>query len=297
MSLEVSERAGVRHYTHNGEATGNKDVKAMSVTSIISAGFPKGALLPWSVKMCAERAVVNYKALRGHLWQGHRSDAVAWLKSAAEDYSGAAAERGSRIHDTVEARLKGLLPPELEDKGEHDAAEHVLAFLNRPGVEVLHSEEAIFESRKAPIPYAGRVDLMLRVTDPKLIAAFGYKEDMESLTIVADIKCGKNVWSSAAVQMAAYAAADHLLLDNGKVREDNLKFHCGLVLHAGVRGCRLRPVHWERPVHVNQHLVHAAVSDLFRAFKAAATLVQLEVLEWQDNSPIGSSLGTVKADV
>ena len=103
---------------------------------------------------------------------------------------------------------------------------------------------------------------------------------------MADIKTGKSVWTSAAVQMSAYAAADTMLLDNGNSPQSNLKYDFGLVLHAGVRGCRVLPVYWGD---------YVASSDLFRAFQAAALLTKLEERDWQQASPVGKSIGTWSA--
>ena len=277
--LRVTETGDIRWYEHDG-------VRAMSVTSILSAGFPKGALLPWSVKMCAERAIEQYPKLRTYLAEDMAKTAQGWLTEAASDYANAAAERGTRIHDTVEAHIKGTRPPTPADRGETLAAEGVLKFLNSPGVTVMHSEEALFDTSAAAVPYAGRADLVLGVSDEGLLERLGRDSTQEPAIVMADIKCGRSVWSSAAVQMSAYAAANTLLLDNGNRPTPNLHYDFGLVLHAGVRGCRVLPVHWGDDV---------TASDLFQAFRAAALLTKLEARDWQQASPIGKSIGTWSA--
>ena len=116
------------------------------VTSLLSEGVPKPALLPWGIKSVAEYAADNLDKLIEWRDQGmSRAALVADLKNAPYQTRDEAANRGTEVHGYAEKLVAGeqVDPPE----GLRGYVEACARFLDEWDVEPLHVETVV-ASRK-----------------------------------------------------------------------------------------------------------------------------------------------------
>jgi hypothetical protein len=106
---------------------------------------------------------------------------------AADEAKERSAEEGGRVHDAVEAVLKGHQP--IVDEFTRPAVEAFTEFLRNTHVEPLLIEERLVSRAHG---YAGTVDVVARIND---------------VVGVLDIKTSKAIYRDYGMQTAAYAAA------------------------------------------------------------------------------------------
>lgn len=178
------DRAG--YYTH--PATGER---FMSVTTVLSRGIPKPALVHWASFEAAQCAVDNIPALVRARGESARIELRQWIQHAAERKRDTAADLGSLIHGIVEARVLGQPTPELTDE-------------QRPFVEAfdrfLDDWQPEFEASELVVAnpgdgWAGTLDAIARI--PSLAPDL----------VVLDWKTGKGTYGEAAIQLATYRRA------------------------------------------------------------------------------------------
>lgn len=194
-----------RIYTING-------LNLWSVTTIIGNGLPKPAIAGWQAKTIAEFAVANHRQLEAML-AGVRlvrtadrllmvSDpdavtaAIEWLKGSPWRESSRKMNIGSAVHAEAEAYVLKLPRPEPPPT----VAPYLASFRNflddfAPDFKM--SEATVYSPRES---YAGTLDAIFRVG---------------ARTILCDYKTGKGIYPDVALQLAAYAHAEFVLLPDG----------------------------------------------------------------------------------
>lgn len=188
----------------------------------------------WQAKLAAERAIDTWGEWVG---MGDRRDAIAHIAGAADDHRNNAADIGTRAHAWCEQRAAGTVSSPDEDIVGH--AEQFEQFLARWKPRYLYVEQVVFSPTHR---YAGTFDAIAEID------GLG--------TVMLDIKTGKRVYGDVALQLAAYANADWMGLEDGTTqpvpRIDNY-----MVLHLRPRSHHLIPITVTNP-------------DTFRAFLYSA---------------------------
>jgi len=186
----TTSRSGQRYYDWRSE-------RYWSVTTILSGGVPKPALLPWGIKMVAEGAVeaVEKGTLSGMVEQD-REGAIRWLKGLPWAHRDKAADLGTAVHEAVEAYVLGKpypkWPPLIVPR-----MRHVERFLAEYTPTYHMTEASVFNRTER---YAGTLDA---------IATVGGR------TLVIDVKSGKGVYPETALQLAAYRWAEFVGVPDG----------------------------------------------------------------------------------
>lgn len=204
-----------------------------SVTTIISGGAPKPALLPWGIKMTAEYAVANYQRLYAMASAAAGDpDALAgivgWLKGAPYRDRDKKADLGTLFHSIAEAHALGKPRPLITP----DVAPLVAQFERflvewRP--EFVMSEATVYHVKES---YAGTLDA---------IAVLGGRQ------VILDYKTGKDVYPEVALQLAAYARAEAIYIAPG-TSVPLPQIDGAVVVHVFADGYRVVPVEIGEPV-------------------------------------------------
>jgi hypothetical protein len=226
------------------------------VTTILSGGFPKPALVGWAARESAAYVINHWTDLQD-MAPSERGRAV---EQARFNSNREATARGREIHSYGEALAKG----EVVDVPErlYGPAKAYADWLNRWHVEVTHTECPVINRRHN---YAGTFDLLARI-------------DGESWLI--DLKTGKGVFAETALQLAAYRYAEALLLPDGsEVVMPNVD-RVG-VAHVLSDSVRLLPVD--------------AGADTFRLFLYVAQVAAFMRAVEAGDSPIGDAIDPTEA--
>lgn len=181
---------GKRFYDWHGE-------RFWSVTTILSGGVPKPALLPWGIKMVAEGAVeaVQSGALVPMVDQDADA-AVQFLKGLPYAKRDRAANLGTEIHQAIEILAQGKPWPDWP-LPIRPHMERFREFVGRFQPKWLASEATVYNRTQA---YAGTLDAIVELADKKLIL---------------DVKTGKAIYPEVALQLAAYRHAEFIGLPDG----------------------------------------------------------------------------------
>lgn len=199
----------------NAETTGSKRLysdpltgeKFWSVTTIISGGLPKPALLPWGIKSTAEAAVRYRKTLFAMTGECERNGActpddwctvcdaaVRWLKSQPYQQRDKAADLGTKIHEAAEAyKLGKPMPPWPDDIAPSMAQFEKFLLAFAPTFEQV--EQTVYHRGQR---YAGTLDAILTLSDGR--------------RVIVDYKTGKAVYPEVGLQLAAYRYAEYMRL-------------------------------------------------------------------------------------
>lgn len=220
--------------------------KRPSITSIISAGVPKPALMYWGIKSVAEYAAGNLETLLEMRQFGH-DGVVRHLKQVPWESRDSAADAGTALHDYAEAWITGQEPTAPSDSYVAAMADQFLDFCYELKPE-FHAAELILHNTVDG--YAGTIDGVATINGIKGIL---------------DYKTGKGVYGEAALQLAAGAACNLAVVDHATAVSTLDLFdgvECGFVVH-------VRPDRWS--VHVVDDLTASYV-----VFQAAH-----RVAEWK----------------
>lgn len=187
-------RGAQRFYEWRGE-------NFWSVTTILSGGLPKPALINWAKKFTSEYAVDNFDKLTSLLEpdaEGNidRDGAIDWLKSAAFRSRDKAADLGSLIHATAEAHVLGKPTPPWPVTAK-PRMKAFLAFLDEYEPTYLATEASVYNRTER---YAGTLDAIVEIDGRRLLL---------------DTKTGKGVYPDVALQLAAYRFAEFIGLADG----------------------------------------------------------------------------------
>ena len=180
-----------RFYVWHGE-------RYRSVTSIISGGLPKPALIGWAKKVTAEYAVSNISSLQV-LVEDDPAGAVDWLKGAAYRDRDRRAELGSLTHAAAEAYVLEAPYPAWPEA----VAPYMRAF-----VSFLEDFRPTFLAVEAPVlsrtqRYAGTMDGIFEVHLPSTARRLGLPVD-RPIRVLFDIKTGSGIYPEVGLQLAAY---------------------------------------------------------------------------------------------
>ncbi len=170
--------------------------KTDGVTTLIGAGLPKPALLPWGIKSVAEYAADHLDRLVEMQPMG-REAIVAALKQSPYTERDTAARRGTEVHQLAERLIAGDevdVPDEL--------AGHVESYVRF--LDEWHPKPVIVEAPVASRKwdYAGTMDMVYDLPDGR--------------RVIADIKTSRSgIYPETVLQLAAYRFADFFLDDDG----------------------------------------------------------------------------------
>ena len=170
------------------------DRKLDGVTTLLSKGLPKPALVNWAARTVAEMAVNEWDDL-GQLPVASR---LAKLVKAPDAARNSAAVKGTRIHalaDPIARGEKVNVPDELA--GHVDSC---VRFLDEWNVKTIHAECPVFHAKYL---YGGTFDL------------FG---EIDGETWLLDWKSSASgAYGDTAFQLGAYGNATHMQLPDGSV--------------------------------------------------------------------------------
>ncbi|MGW0523038.1 hypothetical protein [Crossiella sp. NPDC003009] len=215
--LTTIKRGGSRYYVHPETRE-----KFPGVTSVIDQ-LPKPFLKFWAAKVVAESAADRIGAVVQLLVDGDRTGAVDYLKRSPHRVTSDAADVGTEVHGLFERRARGeTVGRQHPDMGLYLG--HINDFLNTCRPRFLHLEDTVWCDTHR---YAGSFDA---------IAC------MDGETVMLDVKTSRSgVHDSVALQLAAYANADHIITQAGDtVPIPEITAHA--VLHLRPEGWRLVPV-------------------------------------------------------
>lgn len=237
--IRRKETAKGHHYV---DATGTR---VPGVTTILSDGIPKPALINWAANATADAAVNRWDEL-ATMPPAKRLDA---LRRARYEDKDAAANRGTQVHGLAERLVKGEAVEAPEEIAGH--VESYARFLDEFEVEPVHVEFSVASHRYG---YAGTGDLIARLT-----------VDGARRLLLLDLKTNRSgIFGETALQLAAYRYADVLIGPDGTEQPMPPVDGCAAV-HVRGDGYSLVPV--------------TADEAVFRSF-----LYAQQVAEWSKHS-------------
>lgn len=194
-------------------------LKVPGVTSILSDGLPKPALVGWGIKSVAEYAIDHWDELA----EEKPSDRLKTLKGSPYADRDAAANRGTAVHALAEQLVHGVevdVPDEL--------AGHVEAYVQ--WLDHWQPEPVLVERTVVnyTVGYAGTFDLIV---------------DIPGLgRVLADIKTNRSgVYGDTGLQLAAYRYAEKYVADDGS-EQPMPPVDLAAVVHVRADGCDFVPV-------------------------------------------------------
>lgn len=174
----------------------------------------KPALVQWAKKTVAEFAVSSLEsnALREKYLEVGWQETVRWLASLPDYQRDAAATIGSNVHLLADLVARSDMPLEgsetvpdgfqvsEQEKTYLDAFRRFLAFLRDRGAVIVSSEKMVWSFDG----FGGTYDLLVRFpdTDP----------EWPGLALL-DVKTSKGYYPEYALQLAAYGAADEIIIE------------------------------------------------------------------------------------
>lgn len=195
------------------------NTRVPGVTTILSGGMPKTALVNWAGKATAEYALDHWEDLT-QLSPAKRLEKLTKARYAEKD---AAAKRGTEVHGLAEKLVQGEEVEVPDELAGH--VESYVRFLDAFQVEPLHVEFSIASYAHG---YAGTGDLIAWF--PTL-----------GKTLLCDIKTNKSgIFGETALQLAAYRHADVLIDDDGE--QDMPAVDGCAAIHVRADGADLIPV-------------------------------------------------------
>lgn len=195
------------------------------VTTLLSGGLPKPALINWAANATADAAVDAWDTLSA-MSPTKRLD---WMKKARYAVKDEAAKRGTEIHRFGELLVGGeevAVPDELLGYVEGYAR-----LIDQFDIQPVHVEFSIASYKHG---YAGSGDLIADLTLPKI----GRKR------LLIDLKSNRSgIFAETALQLAAYRYADVLLADTPDGEEQPMPEVDGTAaIHITPTGSELIPV-------------------------------------------------------
>lgn len=160
----------------------------MSVTTILSQGVPKPALMHWASFEAAQCAVDNIPELVRARGEQRRLELRSWIQRAGERKRDTAANLGTVIHGFLEAQILGQPTPEYTDE-QRPFIDAFNRFLEHFQPEFEASELTV---GNPDVGYAGTLD------------AIGRIPSLGTDLLMLDWKTGKGVYPEVGMQLAAY---------------------------------------------------------------------------------------------
>jgi hypothetical protein len=214
----------------------------LSVTTALKLGLPSGHLMKWYARLVAEYVDGNWDGLAAARAEVDSDVFVRHLKEQPNIVRDEAGDFGSVVHELCE---RYVLSGEMPEEGDYER--HVIRRVNlyRHWIETMKPEflavEGVCYNRRHR--YAGTFDMIVDLP--------GYGR------VIVDIKTGKGVYGSAALQQTAYRRAEFIAVGNQEVPMP--KTRGALVLHLQKTQWRLLPVE-TRPASWSAflHALHTA---------------------------------------
>lgn len=201
------------------------------VTSILGR-LPKGERFKsWERSRITQRVTNNLRDLP-ELMRAHGARELQdWLAKAPDEARDAAADRGTAVHNAVEALLVGDEVPDMSDKAVAGYWRSAQKFLDEVQPEVLYSDGApMIETAMYGSFFAGSADAWLRINGEVLLC---------------DWKTSSGVRSNYALQLAAYLHANEFsVLEKNEGRWEWSHGH-KLPAHDGAAVVRFSTSGWE----------------------------------------------------
>lgn len=211
----------------------------VSVTTVLDV-IDKPALMRWAAKKVAEYAVTE----RDNWDRLDAAAAVDLLKGAPWRYTEERIELGTSVHAATEAYMKGENGPVYPGEVAGYMAQF-MDFLKTAKPTIEQAEVSVYNRKHA---YAGTLDLLCQ---------------MDGRLLLIDYKTGKRAYPEAELQLAAYAGAEFIGLDDGTELPMPQIDRAAVLL--------LRPRHWEL-------LPARLTTEIYDAFTHAVALWR-----WQAN--------------
>lgn len=160
-------------------------------------GIPKDWLGAWAAKEVAEYAVEH----RDKWAELPKTDAVKLLKGAPWSKRDDAGDRGTAVHNTIEAITRGLaLPDNLKTEDELDCAIAAESFLRQRSSRILATELTVFSPG---LGYAGTLDQ--------------WEIDANGVSWILDWKTSSGIYAEHAIQLAAYRNAQFAVVNKVQI--------------------------------------------------------------------------------
>jgi hypothetical protein len=208
------------------------DIKYPGVTSVVGM-LPKPFLAYWQAKEAAELAVDSIDFIK-EMAARDRQGAVDYVKGAASRYTKRRSQVGSDAHDLFERMIRGQrvgrVHPDMVPYQRHFGA-----FLDGVQPELVRAEDVAWSDEHE---YAGSFDGILRL---RLDEHGKPAEHGEPALVMADWKTSKSTYPDVALQMSAYAHAEHIISPDGS-REAMPSFDGAVVLHITPEQAAFKPV-------------------------------------------------------
>lgn len=230
---QITTNRGVRWYevtqsewSDDGVVQLSDPVRLYSVTTLISRGIPKPALVNWVKKFTAEQAYDNFDVLALLHEKGQREEAIDLLKRYPDRKRDMAGEVGTAVHNAIEQLGDvshvgdvATLMQSLDD----EVRPYVMQFLSF--VEDVNPEFIVQEATcwNASAGYAGTLDAIVNI---------GGKVG------VFDIKTGR-AYPEAALQLAAYRASEFVMDNDEPVPTESYGIETSWVFDVSPDGWRL----------------------------------------------------------
>lgn len=227
-------------------------------------GLPKPWLASWAAKEVAEFAVDNREQ-----WSTFsRTNAVKLLKGAPWSKRDDAGDRGTAVHNTLEAVARGHDIPDGLTDDERACAEAAARLLRERGSRILASELTVYNPTYG---YAGTLDL--------------WEIDKDGLFWVLDYKTSSGIYVEHAVQLAAYRNAEFAVVNKKAVNGSAEKWAGKVIPWGPDMVDRLGVVHVQ-PGHATLYPVRYT-DRLWTVFRAAAhvKLFQLDTDDYAGKTP------------
>jgi hypothetical protein len=174
--------------------------KVPGVTSIISDGVPKPALVNWAADTTADYAVDHWDELTGMA----ASARLKALKSARYADRDTAANKGTRVHSLAEKLVKGEQVDVPDELAGH--VESYVRFLDDFNVQPLVVEGVVMSHKHG---YAGTLDLIADLDMP----------GVSTVRALLDVKTSRSgIFGETALQLAGYRYADVYLNGNDETQ-------------------------------------------------------------------------------
>jgi hypothetical protein len=216
--------------------------KLRRVTTILSLGTSKDALVYWSANFTAQAAMDNLPQLiASSRSREERTEMYDWLRKAHVRCKEERGDVGTAVHTVIEAKILGTpIPADLLDDPElAPYIAHFLAFVRDWQIDFEASEMVVGNYNEG---YAGTLDYTYR--SPVIARLLGVPLDT---LFMGDTKTGgeldiKGVYAEAGLQMAAYRRAKVGWLRDGRRIDLPLVHSTGIVLHLRPEGYRVHPL-------------------------------------------------------
>jgi len=252
------------------------EFEVLSVTSAMKS-LNKPFLVGWAAKMAAECAVEDHEIIAAWLKKGDIRSAVDHIKGARFRDSSSKGDRGTIVHQAIEAYIAGK--PVDEDAVRAQLAEKnvpqkmhkstfgmingVMEFLFDHEPEIYWSEATIYNREHG---FAGTADVIGK-----------FPIGRSRLPAILDVKTSKSIYNETSMQLTAYGRGEFVGLDDGTEAKLLPKGVRGPIKH----GIVVRPTASGRYEKANFDLT----DDVFRKFLACLELSDADAVFRQARRP------------